>query len=209
MAQNGMSLSSERVQRLLQCAICLDKFKDPKLLPCQHTFCLTPCLEGLVEHRTRSLRCPECRADHFVPRGGPAKYPNNLTIIGFLSLDEDLRTTDTGSGSHHNRCRQIGEGRNVSKNGNGDDNVPNEIREPLEEFVGEVDDVALPQEQLQQIGRRPRRDGGCSICHNDAMILRCCHCDNLVCDDCRQDHMHQVSELVFCVLLMIEDEVKG
>jgi hypothetical protein len=35
----------ENLENLLQCAICLDRFRTPKVLSCQHTFCLI-CLQG-------------------------------------------------------------------------------------------------------------------------------------------------------------------
>lgn len=35
------------LEDLVQCALCMDKLTDPKMLPCQHTFCLN-CLQTLV-----------------------------------------------------------------------------------------------------------------------------------------------------------------
>ncbi|CAF3802573.1 unnamed protein product [Adineta steineri] len=78
--------SSSQMERLTTCPICLDKFRTPKVLPCMHTFCLTPCLTNLVDPRARSLRCPECRREHPIPANGVQGYPSNLTMIGFLDL---------------------------------------------------------------------------------------------------------------------------
>lgn len=75
-----------QMERLTTCPVCLDKFRTPKLLPCMHTFCLTPCLTNLVDPRSRSLRCPECRREHGIPAGGVQAFPMNLTMIGFLDL---------------------------------------------------------------------------------------------------------------------------
>ena len=61
--------NSNQMERLTTCPVCLDKFRTPKLLPCMHTFCLTPCLTNLVDPRARSLRCPECRREHLIPAG--------------------------------------------------------------------------------------------------------------------------------------------
>ncbi|XP_073811280.1 SH3 domain containing ring finger posh [Musca autumnalis] len=44
---------------LLECSVCLDRLKDSKVLPCQHTFC-RKCLEVIYASR-QELRCPECR----------------------------------------------------------------------------------------------------------------------------------------------------
>lgn len=45
----------------LECAICLESWmdKDPRILPCQHTFCLK-CLQGFG--KDSSIICPICRA---------------------------------------------------------------------------------------------------------------------------------------------------
>ena len=54
----------------LTCSICLDRFKDPRLLPCHHYFC-KECIDKIVEFRLdelesnnedqKSILCPECR----------------------------------------------------------------------------------------------------------------------------------------------------
>ncbi|KAL6466689.1 hypothetical protein MHYP_G00244930 [Metynnis hypsauchen] len=48
----------------LTCPVCLDLYRDPRLLPCGHNFCL-PCLRKLKGRSERGrLRCPECRQSH-------------------------------------------------------------------------------------------------------------------------------------------------
>ena len=42
--------SESRFKKLLECAICLQRLKIPKMLPCQHTFCEN-CLQNLVVNR--------------------------------------------------------------------------------------------------------------------------------------------------------------
>ncbi|CAF3561433.1 unnamed protein product [Rotaria socialis] len=83
---NSSENNSNQMERLTTCPICLNKFRSPKVLPCMHTFCLTPCLTNLVDPRARSLRCPECRREHVIPAGGVQAFPANLTMIGFLDL---------------------------------------------------------------------------------------------------------------------------
>ena len=48
-----------KVEEHLTCAICLEQFKDPKVLPCLHSFC-HECIIKL-EHTENSITCPECR----------------------------------------------------------------------------------------------------------------------------------------------------
>ena len=37
------------VDELLECSVCLEQFKEPKMLNCQHSFCFEPCLKNMVE----------------------------------------------------------------------------------------------------------------------------------------------------------------
>lgn len=79
--------SVQQIQQRLTCPVCLDRYKQPKLLPCQHSFCLSPCLVNLVDRVSRRLKCPECRVQHPVPVNGVDGFPNNITILRFLDLD--------------------------------------------------------------------------------------------------------------------------
>ena len=56
------STLAENLEKELECAVCLEQFKDPKVLPCLHSFCKI-CLEGLVGRKGSvwELNCPSCR----------------------------------------------------------------------------------------------------------------------------------------------------
>ena len=56
------SINEEKLVKVLECAICLDLYEEPKVLPCQHTYC-RKCLEQLAfgDGRIRRVNCPECR----------------------------------------------------------------------------------------------------------------------------------------------------
>ncbi len=56
-------MAESAVKEELKCSICLDNFKNPKVLPCCHSFCLH-CLEGAHERTKdkKSLTCPQCKA---------------------------------------------------------------------------------------------------------------------------------------------------
>lgn len=79
-----------QLEQLLTCAICLDRFRNPKLLPCQHTFCGEPCMDGLVDYARRQIKCPECRAEHRIPYNGVQSFPNNVTLSRFLDLHRSI-----------------------------------------------------------------------------------------------------------------------
>ncbi|KAK7481531.1 hypothetical protein BaRGS_00027180 [Batillaria attramentaria] len=64
----------------LSCALCLEVFRNPKLLPCSHTFCEI-CLEGLsTSVFAARLQCPTCRKQIDVPPGGVSAFQTNFYI---------------------------------------------------------------------------------------------------------------------------------
>ena len=60
----------KKLEDQLTCAICLDNFKDPKLLQCFHVYC-KDCLQRLVVQDRQgqlSLSCPTCRQSTVLPQ---------------------------------------------------------------------------------------------------------------------------------------------
>ncbi|XP_077555540.1 tripartite motif containing protein thin isoform X1 [Haemaphysalis longicornis] len=85
-----MTSAWSQLEQLLTCAICLDRYRNPKLLPCQHSFCADPCLEGLQDYARRQIKCPECRAETRIPYNGVQTFPTNVTLVRFLELHRDV-----------------------------------------------------------------------------------------------------------------------
>lgn len=59
----------ESLEDDLTCPICLEIYEDPRMLPCQHTYCKR-CLETMFcddedqvifPYFERVIKCPECR----------------------------------------------------------------------------------------------------------------------------------------------------
>ena len=61
----------------LTCPICYQLFKNPKYLPCHHSYC-EQCLEKMQVQS--KIICPECRKEAKVPAGGVKDLPNNFFI---------------------------------------------------------------------------------------------------------------------------------
>lgn len=72
---------SERGTAKTNCGICLERFTDPKILPCFHTFCLK-CLDDNLRTTCHSERftCPMCRAPTLIPQGGLKCFQTNFYV---------------------------------------------------------------------------------------------------------------------------------
>ena len=85
---------SAKIEKLLECPICFEKNLKPKMLPCQHTFCLkctsemtekTPIGRGKIRHITMKIQCALCRKEYDLTNRGPVGLANNLTLVQLLA----------------------------------------------------------------------------------------------------------------------------
>ena len=67
----------KRATENLACPVCYQVFRNPKYLPCYHSYC-EECLEKMQKHS--KITCPECRNETAVPAGGVKELPNNFFI---------------------------------------------------------------------------------------------------------------------------------
>ena len=81
----------KKIDSKLECSICFEKFKEPKLLPCFHVFCKT-CLERLVVQgpEGQSLTCPTCRHNVPLPDNGVAGLQTDFHIEHLFEIKESL-----------------------------------------------------------------------------------------------------------------------
>ena len=101
-------MAEDAINLMLECSICQEQFSDPRVLPCQHTFCLL-CLEKLIKHqRTKaSIPYPICRATYHLLTAGIHGLPKNIfagnliDIVGQgginIKRQTSLRVNNTGS----------------------------------------------------------------------------------------------------------------
>ena len=61
----------------LSCPVCYQLFKNPKYLPCHHSYC-EQCLEKIQVQS--KIICPECRKEAIVPPGGVKDLDDNFFI---------------------------------------------------------------------------------------------------------------------------------
>ncbi|XP_075565779.1 LOW QUALITY PROTEIN: tripartite motif-containing protein 3 [Pelecanus crispus] len=72
-------------KQFLVCSICLDRYRNPKVLPCLHTFC-ERCLQNYIPPQSLTLSCPVCRQASILPERGVAALQNNFFIANLLEV---------------------------------------------------------------------------------------------------------------------------
>ncbi len=78
------------------CSLCLDLFKQPKKLPCDHVYC-RDCLRGLaLRSLNATISCPECRTETQVPGNDVNNFPTafriNRRIVAFQQVQIRVET---------------------------------------------------------------------------------------------------------------------
>ena len=115
------STTKEALKKLdaqLECSLCLDNFKEPKLLPCFHVFCKSPCLEKLVSKDGQSLQCPTCRQLVPLPAKGVSGLQSDFHIDHLFEIRDafnkaaestDTQCGDCEDGKATGYCRDCGD----------------------------------------------------------------------------------------------------
>ena len=86
-----------QVSETVNCPICLENFKDPRSLPCVHSFCFQ-CLQGLYQNRNpgNNVSCPVCRKMFQIPQGGLKSLPLNFVLQNLIEA-KDRTSKETGT----------------------------------------------------------------------------------------------------------------
>ena len=81
----------QKIQEQVTCGICLDSYKQPKLLKCFHVFC-EQCLQRLVRGGA-SLPCPQCRKVTPLPVGGVSNLQGAFHHNALLDIYNTLKNS--------------------------------------------------------------------------------------------------------------------
>ena len=187
------------------CAICLNDFKDPKLLLCFHVFC-KDCLEKLVqgEHEKTYLRCPTCRRlTHISPGNDVSSLPAAFNIHRLFEIKDALvkakerqtkcQKCQTSSKIACSYCRDCGEFICEACTG-----IHNEWEDLKTHEVIPLIGFEEKVKQLNTLRKVPMR---CSLHPGKVLELFCETCMELICHNCtvkkHKDHQYDLVDDIF------------
>ncbi|XP_038062775.1 E3 ubiquitin-protein ligase TRIM39-like [Patiria miniata] len=81
-----MATALEKISNHLECDICKEKYKRPKVLDCQHSFC-EKCLEQYYKTTyggQRKIPCPVCRREMVLPETRIQGLKTNFHLMGIV-----------------------------------------------------------------------------------------------------------------------------
>ena len=81
----------QMLEKEVTCALCLDLFKEPKKLPCDHVYC-RDCLRSLaLRSLNATISCPECRTPTQVPGNDVNNFPTAFRINRFIEAFQQVQ----------------------------------------------------------------------------------------------------------------------
>ena len=97
----------KKVKDQLECAICLQPYTDPKLLPCFHVYC-KHCLERLVvqDRVGPTVTCPKCRRPTPVPPNGITGMQSAFHIHNLFEIRDALEKAKEPQKTQCEMCKK-------------------------------------------------------------------------------------------------------
>ena len=192
----------KKLDAQLECSICLDTFKQPKLLPCFHVFCKSPCLEKLVAKDGHSLTCPTCRYVVPLSEKGVDRLQSDFHIDRLFEIrdafNKAAEPTDTQCGNCEDDkatgyCRDCGDFLCEKC----------QAAHKLIKLTRNHPIVAIEKAQTQAINFTPptKTTQNCPKHPENALKIYCETCSTLICTDCtirlHRDHNYDLLADVF------------
>ena len=104
-------MAESNVKRVLEkevtCPLCLDLFKEPKKLPCDHVYC-KDCIKGLaLRSLNATISCPECHTLTQLPNNDINNLPTDFRMNRFIEVFQEMKMgedTDRSGANEEIRC---------------------------------------------------------------------------------------------------------
>ena len=98
------AVNSANLSPVTTCPICQGTFNNPKMLPCQHTFCLV-CLIGYAQKNREKFLCPTCQKRAVIPDAGMQALPTNKSVQDILDLLSRRSSQEQSNAKSGKKCK--------------------------------------------------------------------------------------------------------
>jgi hypothetical protein len=95
------------LEKEVSCPLCLDVFKEPMKLPCDHVYC-KDCIKGLaLRSLNATISCPECRTSTQLQNNDVNNLPTDFRMNRLIEVFQEVKTgegTDSPGTKEEIRC---------------------------------------------------------------------------------------------------------
>ena len=199
----------ELLEKQVQCAICLETYRDPKALTCLHAYC-RECIQQLLlqQQRDQKVECPQCRSVVAIAGNDPSSLPSVFFINGLIEVCEILKKAK----SNKITCQNCSESKATSFCHTCSMFICvncTSAHSKMKVFEGHKT-VPIYEMKERSLIQLPTKKPPTSTCkkHEEEMKLYCFECEQLICRDCTLiDHANHKFDFVKCVTDAFRDEV--
>ena len=191
----------KKLEDQLTCAICLDAFKDPKLLQCFHVYC-KGCLQRLVvtdRQGQLSLSCPTCRQTTLLPpTTGVSGLQPAFHIHHLFEIQDALEKVKEPQKAQCDKCKTPRPATSYCRDcGEFICAMCTTIHSEWDAFA-KHEVVALEQleSKMKQVDALKKVTLYCSLHEGKELELYCETCEELICHNCtvkkHKDHQYDL-----------------
>ena len=198
MAQSKLA-TEKALQKLsdqLTCSVCLDNYREPRVLPCLHAFCKM-CLERLVSRDGTSLTCPNCRRTTRVPQGGVSTLQSAFYIHHLVDVRDTLEKVKDAKTACE-KCEES-EAKGYCRNcGKFVCQACINVHKKWKEYSShEIATIEAIQSEAAKLLPPKRVTMNCQKHPSEQLKIYCETCEQLVCRDCtvkaHRDHQYDLA----------------
>ena len=187
----------QKIQDQVTCGICLEPYKQPRLLKCFHVYC-EGCLQRLVRGggEGQSLSCPQCRQDTPLPAGGVPGLQGAFYIHNLFDIQDALKKVSSSEQTMCNKCKKR-EAVGFCRTCGFVCEICKEIHQYWDNFeTHEIIDLDTLTGDVTTLVPPLKKTLFCSTHPSKKAKLYCETCDELICRDCivrvHRDHQHDL-----------------
>ena len=185
-SQKAAKKALRKLDDQLTCAICLDTYNNPRVLPCLHVFCEV-CLGRLVLRDAANLTatCPNCRRETQLPQGGVADLPAAFYINHLFEVRDTLEKVKDPNKTQCEKCKE-GDAKGYCRDcGKFVCEACITMHKKWEEFAEhEVVTLGQVEADVAQLVPPKKVAMKCSKHPSEELKIYCETCDELICRDC-------------------------
>ena len=190
MAEGVAKHALKKLEDQLTCAVCLDAFKEPKLLQCFHVFC-KDCLQRLVVKEKQgqlSLRCPKYRQSTILPPTATdvSSLQSAFHIHHLLEIQDALQKLKQPNKVNCDRCKTPRLATSYCRDcGQFICHICSTVHNDWDTFA-KHEVVALEQleSKVKELDALKKVTLYCSLHQGKELELYCETCEELICHNC-------------------------